>query len=412
MSLPIQVRWLPLILLILFLVAETGCHRSPANDQIQMPVASIVQVTRSPLSNQLHVAGELLPYQEVEIHAKVTGYIRKINVDIGDRVHAGQLLAELEVPEMTAQVEGAQASVERSQQEIQRAQSAVTRAEADAAALHAAWQRLKQASDAKPGLIAQQELDDAQARDLSSRAQVDAARSELSATEHAHNMAQADHRHFASLADYSHITAPFSGIVTWRYADTGALLQAGTSNAGSMPVVKLAQVDILRLRLPVPESLASYVRVGDSAQIHVQATGELLTGKVVRTTGELDLATRTLQVEIDLANADGKLTPGMYADVTLNLQRNANGLTVPVEAVDRSQSQPFALVVNAQGQIEKRLLNLGMETPRLVEVIDGLEEGERVVVANLSAYHAGEIVDPRTNPSQWTQKSGSAEGRQ
>jgi RND family efflux transporter MFP subunit len=411
MSLPIPVKWLPLGLLLIFLAVSTGCHRSPSSEQNQLPVASVALVTRTALSNQLHVAGEFLPYQEVEIHAKVTGYIRKINVDIGDHVHAGQLLAELEVPEMTAQVEGAQAGVERSQNEIQRAHSAVARAEADAAALKGAWQRLKQASDAKPGLIAQQELDDAQAKDLSAKAQVDAARSELSAMEQAHSAAQADHRHFASLADYSHITAPFNGIVTWRYADTGALLQAGTSNSGSMPLIKLAQVNILRLRLPVPESLAGFVRIGDQAQIHVQATGMELTGQVVRTSGELDLSTRSLQVEIDVVNTDGKLTPGMYADVTLHLQVSGNGLTIPVEAVDRGQATPFVLVVNAQGHIEKRPVSLGIETARFIEVTKGLKEGERVVVANLSSFQPDEAVNAKvmTVPSGKNDATGGEE---
>jgi RND family efflux transporter MFP subunit len=230
---------------------------------------------------------------------------------------------------------------------------------------------------------------------LSAKAQVEVARSELASKGQALGAAQADHRHFASLADYSRITAPFDGIVTWRYADTGALLQAGTSNAGSMPAIKLAQVNILRLRLPVPEDLAGYVHIGDTAKIHVQATGEQLTGRIVRTTGELDLATRSLQVEIDLDNKDGKLTPGMYADVTLDIQRSGNGLTIPVEAVDRSQSAPFAFVVNQQGHIEKRTLHLGIETPRFIEVIDGLDEGERVVIANLSSFHPGEAVEAR-----------------
>jgi RND family efflux transporter MFP subunit len=351
-----------------------------------------MRVGRTPLSNRLQVAGEFLPFQEVEIHAKVAGYIRKIYVDIGDRVHTGQLLAELEVPEMTAQVEGAQAVVQRNQEDILSATSALARATADYAALHAAFVRLKQASEARPGLIAQQELDNAESRDLSAKAQVEAARSELASRKQGLGAAQADHRRYASLADYSHITAPFDGIVTWRYADTGSLLQAGTSNSGSMPAIKLAQVKILRLRLPVPEALAGFVHAGDTAAIHVQATGEQLTGKVVRTTGELDLATRSLQVEIDLDNKDGKLTPGMYADVTLDIQRSGNGLTIPVEAVDRSQSAPFAYVVNREGHIEKRMLHLGMETPRLIEVIDGLQEGEYVVVANLSSFQPGEAV--------------------
>ena len=329
------------------------------------------------------------------MHAKVAGYIRKIHVDIGDRVHTGEVLAELEVPEMTAQVEGALAGVQRTQEEILRAQSAVERAEADHSALHAAALRLKQASDARPGLIAQQELDDAQARDSASAAQTQAARSELAATKQALGAAQAEHRHYSSLAEYSHILAPFNGIVTWRYADTGALLQAGTSNSGSMAVVKLAQVDTLRLRLPVPESLAGFVHIGDPVQIHVQATGENLTGKIARTTGELDLTTRTLQVEVDLPNADGKLTPGMYAEVTLNIQRSGNALTIPVEAVDRSQTSPATMVVNANGQIEMRTLSLGMETPNLVEVTAGLQEGEYVVVGNLASFHPGEQVEAR-----------------
>ncbi len=407
MSIPSPVRSLPLALLLLSGAVNCGCHGAQSPGQTALTPAPVVRVGRTPLANRLEVAGEFLPYQEVEIHAKVTGYIRNIYVDIGDRVRTGQLLAVLEVPEMTAQVEGAQAGVQRSQEEILSARSAVARTEADYAALHAESERLRQASDARPGLIAQQELDDVRARDLSAQAQVEAAKSDLAAKEQALSAAQADHRHYASLADYSHITAPFDGIVTWRYADTGALLQAGTSNSGSMPAVKLAQVNILRLRLPVPESLAGFVHIGDPARIHVQATGKELTGKVVRTTGELDLTTRSLQVEVDLPNADGKLTPGMYADVTLNIQRSGNGLTVPVQAVDRSQATPFALVVNQQGRIEKRPLTLGMETPRLVEVIDGLKEGERVVVANLSSFQPGEAVMPRE--TQLPGQSGDAQ---
>jgi RND family efflux transporter MFP subunit len=409
MSLPFAVKWLPVSCLLLAGAVGIGCHEAPAPPANNTPSAPVARAQRTPISNQLTVAGEFLPFQEVEMHAKVAGYIRRIHVDIGDRVHTGEVLAELEVPEMTAQVDGAQAGVQRSHDEILRAQSAVDRAEADHSALHASALRLKQASEARPGLIAQQELDDAQARDIASEAQVEAARSELAAMKQALGTAQAEHRHFASLADYSRIVAPFSGIVTWRYADTGTLLQAGTSNAGSMAVVKLAQVDTLRLRLPVPENLAGFVHVGDSAQIRVQATGAQLTGKIVRTTGELDLATRTLQVEVDLPNADGKLTPGMYAEVTLRIQRSGNALTIPVEAVDRSQNTPAALIVNAHGQVERRTLSLGLETPNAVEVTGGLQEGEYVIVGNLSSFHNGEQVEAREIVSRAAQSSSGKE---
>lgn len=206
------------------------------------PIASIAVVSRASLSNTLNVAGEFLPFQEVELHAKVAGYIRHIGVDIGDRVKTGQVLATLDIPELTAQVQGADAGVRQTQEQITRAKSEVQRALANYDALHSAAQRLQQASDARPGLIAQQELDDALAKDRGAAAQVDAAKSALSATEQQLGVSQADRQHYSALADYSRIVAPFSGVVTWRYADTGSLIQAGTSNAGSMPVVKLQRL--------------------------------------------------------------------------------------------------------------------------------------------------------------------------
>ncbi len=171
--------------------------------------------------------GEFIPFQEVELHAKVAGYIRHIYVDIGDKVKTGQVLATLDIPELTAQVQGADAGVRQTQEQITRAKSEVLRAQANYAAMHSAAQRLQQASDARPGLIAQQELDDALARDRGAAAQVDSAKSALSAMEQQLGVSRADQQHYSSLADYSRITAPFSGVITWRYADTGSLIQAG-----------------------------------------------------------------------------------------------------------------------------------------------------------------------------------------
>ena len=387
-------RWRTLFLLFALVAVVSGCHQTTASSDpaLQLPVAPVVYPGRGALSSQLHVAGELLPYQEVELHAMVSGYIKKIDVDIGDRVRKGQVLAQLEIPELEAEVDGAKSGVLRSEQDVLSSKSAVARAEADHAALHAAYVRMRQAADERPGLIAQQELDDAQAKDSSSAAQVDVARANLSAMQQALEVAKANHLHYASLANYAQITAPYAGVITWRYSDTGALVQAGTSSAGAQPVVKLAQTDVLRLRLPVPAALAGYVRIGDPAQIHIESTGQELTGKVERTTGELDLATRTLQVEIDLKNADNKLSPGMYADVALNVQRTGSVLTIPVGAVDRSGGNPSAYVVDAQGRIEKRALTLGLQNPSNVEVISGLADHDQVVAANLSSFSPGEAV--------------------
>ena len=378
------------------LVFTVGCHDSDVqHDKALVPVAPVALVERGQLANQLQVAGEFLPYQEVELHAKVAGYIKRINVDIGDRVKTGQVLATLDVPELEAQVQGATAGVRQTREQITRAKSEVQSAQANYDALHAESQRLQQAAKAQPGLIAQQELDDATAKDQAAAAQVDAAKSGLSATEQQLGVSQADQQRYASLADYSRITAPFSGVVTWRYADTGALIQAGTSNAGSMPVVKLAQIDVLRLRLPVPESLAPFVHVGDTAQIEVQALNKTFSGTVTRDTAALDPSTRTMQVEIDVPNPKGQLQPGMYAQVTLDIQRAGDALVVPIQAVDQSGSQHAVMLVDNSNHVQRRSVQVGISTANRTEILSGLQAGDKIIATNLSSYQAGELVQPR-----------------
>jgi RND family efflux transporter MFP subunit len=392
-----------------------GCGRSGDSAQsvsADAPAtAAVVKVKRTPLSNTLSIAGEFLPYQEVELHAKVTGYIRNINVDIGDRVHKGQVLANLEVPELVAQEQAASAGVRHSQEEISRAENEVVRAESDHAALHAAATRLKQASEARPGLIAEQELDDATAKDRSSQAQVDAAKSALSASRQQLQVSQADQQHYAAMSDYSRITAPFGGVVTWRYADTGSLIQAGTSNSNSMPVVKLSQVDVLRLRLPVPESLAASVHDGEPADIRVKATNRRFSGKIMRFTDSLDRSTRTMQVEVDVPNHDYKLTPGMYADVSLQVENEPNALTIPLQAISRGADKTTVLLVNSQNHVEEREIRTGIEGPDRIQILSGLNEGDRVIAGNLGKYRAGQHVDPVAS-SMADQKYGAEQGDQ
>lgn len=387
-----------------------GCSGAGAGHKdaaASAPIAPIAVAVRSPLANTLTVAGEFIPFQEVELHAKVAGYIRQINVDIGDKVKAGQVLATLDIPELNAQVQGADAGVRQSQEQITRAKSEVHRAQANYEAIHSAASRLKQASDARPGLIAEQELEDAQAKDRVAAAQVDSARSALSATEQQLGVSQADREHYSALAGYSRIIAPFAGVVTWRYADTGSLIQAGTSNASSMPVVKLAQVNILRLRLPVPETLAAFVRSGDTATIQVQAINKTFPGTVSRSTASLDSSTRTLQVEIDVPNTDGSLTPGMYANVTLHIRRSGDALVVPIQTVDQSSAQPFVMLVNSENRIEKRTVRVGVLTADRAEILSGLKDGDKVILANLASFQPGETVTPR--PSAMGASSNSTE---
>jgi RND family efflux transporter MFP subunit len=367
--------------------------------------AAVAPVKRQTISNSLSIAGQFVPYQNVELHAKVAGYIKNIYVDIGDRVHTGEVLAVLEIPELVAQVDEAKAEVHHAEEEIQRAQSEVSRAEADNVALHANAARLVNTDKAQPGLIAQQELDDATAKDRASQARVDAAKSASAAARQQLAVAQADRQHYSALSNYSRILAPYDGVVTWRFSDTGALVQAGTSNTSSLPVVTVAQVDVLRLRIPVPESLAAKVRIGDSADVHVQATGEHFTGKVARFTDALDPSTRTMQVEIDVPNPNHHLQPGMYADVKLEANSRPNTLAVPIEAIQREGSKTDVLVLDGQNRVQRREVQTGVESSNNVEIVTGLVEGEQVIVGNLGRYQPGQVVQPTA--SVFTSEAGN-----
>ena len=360
-----------------------------------VPYVAIAPARRQTLSDSLAIAGQFVPYQNVELHAKVAGYIRQINVDIGDHVRKGQVLAVLEIPELVAELQGAEAAVHHSEEEIQRAQSDVLRAEADHMALHANAERLVNTNKQRPGLIAEQELDDATAKDRASEAQVAASKSALSAAKQQRAVAKANQQHYAALSEYAKITAPYDGVVTWRFSDTGALVQAGTSSSSGLPIVTLAQINVLRLRIPVPESLASKVRAGDAADVTVQATGEHFTGKVARFTDALDPSTRTMQVEIDVPNPKYHLQPGMYAEVHLNADSRPNVLTVPIQAIRRGDNSTSVLVVDDDNRVQVRDVKVGVESATNVEILAGLKDGEKVIVGNLGSYQPGELVRPK-----------------
>jgi RND family efflux transporter MFP subunit len=380
-----------------------GCHsggRSADADAAEIPTATVAEVTRGSIVHRLSLAGQFQPYQMVDVHAKVSGYIRHIYVDIGDKVRQGQVIAVLEVPELDAQLRGTGAELARSKDEITRAQHEVARAESQHSALHNDFKRLKQASEAQPGLIAEQEIDDAQSKDLASEAQVDAAKSALAAAMQQSESAKADNERVGDLADYTKVTAPLDGVITWRYADTGALIQAGTSSdTQSLPIVKLSQSSLLRLRLPVPEDAVEYVHEGATVQVNVDAVHRSFQGKVVRFTRNLNLATRTMETEIDVANKDLSLTPGEYANTTIELERHDNVLTVPVQAVVREGNQATVLVVDGSHHVQVRDITTGLQGSNLIEVKSGLSAGDLVISGNQSNYQAGESVSPKVQPT-------------
>lgn len=357
------------------------------------PSATVVEVKRGTITHTLNLAGQFQPYQVIDVHAKVSGYIRHIYVDIGDKVHQGQILAVLEVPELDAQLKGTVSEVARSKDEITRAEHEVARANSEHSALHNDYKRLTQAAASQPGLIAQQELDDAQSKDLASEERIDAAKASLAAAKQQSASAGADNERVGDLTDYTRVTAPIDGVIIWRYADTGALIQAGTSSdTQSLPIVKLSQSSLLRLRIPVPEDAVEYIHDGAEVTVHVDAIHRSLVGKIVRFTRDLSLATRTMETEIDVENKDLSFTPAMYANTTLELERHDNVLTIPVQSVIRNGKQSSVLVVDSSHHVQPRNVVVGLQGSSLVEVKSGLAEGETVITRGQANYQPGETV--------------------
>ena len=330
-----------LLLAALFLIVRSHYGKAPA---AQPRAAAVVAVTRGDLASSLTVAGQFQPYQQVDLHAKVSGYIRWIKVDIGDRVRQGEVLALLEVPELQNQVEGAQAEVRHSQSDIARAQSEVVSAESTYSAVHAEYTRLEEASRERPGLIAEQELDDARAKDQEAAAQVGVAKASMDAMKQQLGVSRASRSRLETMSGYEQIIAPFTGVVTKRYADTGSLIQAGQdNNTQTLPVVQVAQSDLLRLRMPVPESDVPYILVGGDVQVKVNATGHTFTGKIIRFSRALDTNTRTMLTEVDVPNRDLSLSPGMYAETRIQLLQKNDALILPAQAVVQSGDHLMAI---------------------------------------------------------------------
>jgi RND family efflux transporter MFP subunit len=358
--------------------------------------AAVALVSRKPLSNTVALSGEFRPFQEVDVHAKVAGYIRVIRVDVGDHVKQGQVIAILEVPELAAELQGTDASVRRSQDSVRRAKSDLQRAESVHEAAHLNCSRLKDASATRPGIIAQQELDDAEAKDKEAEAQISSSQAAFSEAENQLDVALAGQKQYTALSAYTTIVAPFDGVVTKRYADTGALVQAGTSSSTqAMPVVQVAETDVFRLTLPVPESAVPQVHLGSVVQVRVQTLGRTFEGKVARFADSVDEDTRTMHTEVDVHNSDRSLVQGMYAEVSLVLAHKDATLVVPVQAISRNGAEAIVLMVDGQNRLEERQVQLGLEGTSTVEILSGLGEGDRVLIGSRGEFRAGDRVQPK-----------------
>jgi RND family efflux transporter MFP subunit len=374
-------------------VAHAG---SGDNSPAALPFVGVTKVTRKPMARYLTLSSELVPFQEIDVFAKESGYVSKIYVDYGSRTRAGQVMAVLEIPELQALLEEDKASIKSFADQVNNADHQLSRTEAQSKVLHLEFTRLDSVATSKPGLVAQQEVDDAQGKDLASQAQVEAAKSQLQAAQSQLSMAQSKLAHDQALYDYSKITAPFSGVVTQRYANLGTLMQAGTSSSTQvLPLVKLAQEDLFRLTIPVPESYVRYIKIGDPVDVRVPAFNRNFPGRVVRFSSDVAEATRTMHTEVDIPNPQGILIPGVYAEATLTLDRVGDALAVPLQAVDQEGDHADVMVVNRANRIEERHITLGMQTDTYAEVLSGVREGEQIVVSDRGGLKPGQEVRPQ-----------------
>jgi RND family efflux transporter MFP subunit len=252
-------------------------------------------------------------------------------------------------------------------------------------------------SKKEPGLVPQQEVDEAHSRDLVAEAQVSGAKSRITASEQRIRVSQAEQARVKTLFQYATISAPFAGVVTKRYANSGSLIQAGTaSQSQAMPVVRLSENGLLRLALPVPESAVPLIRLGEPVDVRVSALHRSFPGRVARFSDKVDESTRTMKTEVDVPNPTLVLVPGMYAEVDLVTEQQKHVLTVPVEAIDGAGSSARVFTVQPSGTIQIVPVGLGIETARQIEIRSGdLKDGDDVVVGSRSGLKDGNKVQPK-----------------
>jgi len=385
------------VLLVCGVASGCGSSSKSAASSETAPIAPVVMAHRQGLSSQLSIAAEFQPYQEVNVYAKVSGYIQTLQVDWGTHVKQGQLLAVLEIPELQQQLQQDEANVKKSEQDLERAKEELTRTTSAYKVAHLTYTRLADVQKSRPELVAQEEIDVAEGKDLEANASVSSAKDALAGSEQELAAAKAALEKDRALFSYSRITAPFDGVVTEIDAYTGALLPAGTSsNKGDQSLCHLSQINQLRLVIPVPERAVADLRVGESVTVRVSSSNRAFPGKVSLFSDQIDQQTRTMHTEVVVPNPKSEIVPGMYATVEIPLHTVQSALTVPVQAVQSSgEDRGTVLVVGSDNRIDRRDVTTGVQSATDVQILSGMTENERVIFGEQSQFKPGERVTPK-----------------
>jgi RND family efflux transporter MFP subunit len=375
-------------------------HSAVSEGTASVPVVPAVRVVRTDLRNSITLTAEFQPYYEVDVMAKEAGYIHHMLVDIGDRVKEGQLLATLEIPELQADLTKAKSDVQTANAEKAVAKGDLQRAQAASQIAQLSYTRIQDVSRKEPGLVPLQEVDVAHSHNLEADGQVSAALHRVQAAESRYQSAVASLAHEAALVEYTRIVAPFSGVVTQRYASDGSMIQAGiASQTQAMPVVKVSQNNPLRLMLPVPEEDVAAIRNGQHVTVNVPALQRTFDGTITRFADRVDMSTRTMTAEVDVKNPQFTLIPGMYAEVKLGTAEAMNATAVPPEAVDGTGDSQRLFVVDTAGMVQTRKVHTGIQSPQYVQILSGVTAGDVVITGRRSDLHDGQKVQPFLPPS-------------
>lgn len=362
------------------LLMAAACGTSPGTQEPSTADTTVRVTVVMPkvetLAESITLSGAVVAEEQVTVYTKVTGYLETLNVDLGDRVRKGQQLATIEVPEMAASLEEKKAALIEAEAAVEEAKAQVGQHSADLDFRRATFKRLAGIRERDKDVLAQQDVDQAAAGVAVTESHLRSAQAKVRVADAAVASRRAALATMNRLAEYTSISAPISGVVTERFVDPGALIQAASSSrTQAAPLVSLARTDRVRVVVDVPETGAAFVNRGTPATIEIVGT-EPVDGKVARTSGALSADTRTLRAECDIANSGGRLKPGMTARVTLELRELKDSITVPVEAL-----QGEGVYVVEGGKAVFRDVTVGLQVGDRVRITTGLSTNDSVVVS-------------------------------
>jgi RND family efflux transporter MFP subunit len=354
----------------------------------ELPTVTVVSVEQSAATGTLILPGNIEALTEAPVLARATGYIQKRYVDIGDRVKAGQLLAEIEAPELDQQVNQAHAALDQTRAALEQASANQEQGQAQERLAKVTAERWKNL--VSKGVVSRQENDTYQSQWAVAQANVSALEKAVASARSNINAAQANLSRLTELQSYKSVRAPFAGVITVRNVDVGALV-----NEGNTLLFRLAQNDRLRTYVNVPQADADSVHVGQIAHLSIlDFAGHQFAGAVTRTANSLDPATRTLLTEVQVSNSGGLLLPGMYAQVDLTTPRKHPSLLIPGDTLVVRSAGPEVGVVGADHVVHFQRLQLGRDFGDKIEVLSGLAAGQQVVVNPGDSVQEGATVNP------------------